>query len=53
MYFRGITTGQEMCDLLLQEAKVMLSKVKSNKKATTINYTGCPDVFLVFPAIAQ
>ena len=24
MYFRGITTGQGMCDLMLQEAKVML-----------------------------
>ena len=26
LYFRGITTGQGMCDLMLQEAKVMVKK---------------------------
>ena len=31
-YFRGITTGQGMCDLMLQEAKVMLIADGKNNK---------------------
>ena len=33
LYFRGITTGQGMCDLMLQEAKVMVKKSIRNTKS--------------------
>ena len=33
LYFRGITTGQGMCDLMLQEAKVMVTKSTRNTKS--------------------